>query len=126
MRAEPLLRRRSGNSRRYGLAAIVGWGILASALVTLGTLTGAAVVVVVLFALFAPGITLVLLLRLEDALVAAAVVILCAISSGVLVPSILLYAHVWSPEGAFAIDAAATLVGAGAGLHARARRAGSR
>jgi hypothetical protein len=108
--ASPDGRRPSREPRNFGLLGIVAWCAAAVVAVVLYPTTSAAAAIVVSFMLLAPGLALILVLRLGDVALGATIVLLTGIATGVLVPASLLYAHAWSPRAAFAIVVAATLV----------------
>jgi hypothetical protein len=97
-----------------GLSA---WCLASAVLVFLFSGASITVVVVVPFVLLAPGIAVVLLLRLPGVALGGTLVLLTAVATSVLVPSILLYAGAWSPRTAFAMVAGATLALTGLGAY---------
>jgi competence protein ComEA len=80
------------------------------------------VLVVLPCVLIAPGLVVVLLLRLPGLALTSTVVLLVGLAVGVLVPAVFLYTGTWSPLGAFAVIAAGTVVGASAGIIFDAQR----
>jgi hypothetical protein len=102
--------------------AIVLWCVAATMLVSSGAGPFAGLLVVIPCVLLAPGLVVVLLLRLRGLALNATVVFLVGLALGVLVPAAFLYARVWSPRGAFAVIAGGTILGASAGIISDARR----
>jgi len=91
-------------------------------LVAFGAGPIAGVLVVLPFVFIAPGLVVVLLLRLRGLALTSTVVLLVGLALGVLVPAVFLYTGSWSPNGAFAVIAAGTVLGASAGIILDARR----
>lgn len=102
--------------------AIVLWCVAAIMLVSFGAGPVAGLLVAVPCALLAPGLVVVMLLRLRGLALNATVVLLVGLALGVLVPAAFLYAGAWSPRAAFAVIAGGTILGASAGIISDARR----
>ena len=108
--------------RFHAWIAIVFWCVLSALLVALEAGPIAGVVVVLPCVLLAPGLVVVLLLRLRGLALTLTVVLLVGLALGVLVPAVFLYTGAWSPLGAFAVIAAGTVLGASAGAIVDVRR----
>jgi comEA protein len=104
--------------------AIILWCVVSTMLVAFGAGSIARVLVVLPCVLIAPGLVVVLLLRLPGLALTSTVVLLVGLALGVLVPAVFLYAGTWSPLGAFAVIAAGTVLGASAGIIFDAQRSG--
>jgi competence ComEA-like helix-hairpin-helix protein len=102
--------------------AIILWCVVSAMLVAFGAGPIAGVLVVLPFVFIAPGLVVVLLLRLRGLALTSTVVVLVGLALGVLVPAVFLYTGTWSPRGAFAVIAAGTVLGASAGVIFDARR----
>jgi len=104
--------------------AIILWCVVSTILVALEAGPIAGVLVVLPCVLLAPGLVVVLLLRLPGLALTSTVVLLVGLALGVLVPAVFLYTGTWSPHGAFAVIAAGTVLGASAGIISDAQRSG--
>jgi competence protein ComEA len=108
--------------RFHAWVAIILWCVVSTMLVALGAGPIARGLVVLPCVLIAPGLVVVLLLRLPGLALTSTVVLLVGLALGVLVPAVFLYTGTWSPLGAFAVIAAGTVLGASAGISFDAQR----
>jgi hypothetical protein len=103
-------------SRLLGWIAVVLWCTTSTLLVAVAPGRLVTELVVIPCVLFAPGTVAVRFLRLRGAALVSTVVLLVALATGVLVPSVFLYAGAWSPVGSFVTITSATILAACGGI----------